>query len=88
MAIWRREKPSEDSVAESPDAKDQEYGMAEGVYADEHTPPIGHPDGEHTELTRGLKARHVTMIAIVRQTCLINTLWTNLRDREVLSVLV
>jgi len=65
MAIWRRgEKSSPGSIDGTPEKIDQEYGKEEGVYSDDYRPPVENPNGEHTELTRGLKARHVTMIAI------------------------
>jgi amino acid transporter len=58
MAPWNRKKKSEEYV--SPQiSKVDETGERKGYGLDPAAPPL-----DHTELHRGLKARHITMIAI------------------------
>jgi amino acid transporter len=67
MAIWNRKSNSSDGA--SPHASDPEYGAkSEYQHATGEVPAIDsngvavHAD--HTHLHRGLKSRHITMIAI------------------------
>jgi amino acid transporter len=63
MAIWKRKTSTSDDV--SPQIGEEEYGKTEypaGEYPKEGV--MVEPGSGHTKLTRGLKARHITMIAI------------------------
>lgn len=61
MAIWNRESSGDSPRSHSPSRNDQEYGKTE--YQSQAVDPPATQD-DRTQLHRGLKARHITMIAI------------------------
>ena len=63
MAIWNRK--SYGSSEGSPQIQNEEYGKADYSSADQPTGDYhSTPEAASTRLHRGLKARHITMIAI------------------------
>jgi amino acid transporter len=74
MAIWNRnQRGSTSSEGVSPHGSDPEYGYKEskgGVIGTGETPAFNTDNngvvihGDHQHLHRGLKSRHITMIAI------------------------
>jgi amino acid permease len=62
MAIWKRKNNAAEPVVDER-GKDEEYSPERGQHqAYDEAPPLDHE--RPTELHRGLKARHITMIAI------------------------
>lgn len=63
MVIWNRK--SYDSSEGSPQIQNEEYGKADYSSADQPTGDYhSTPEAASTRLHSGLKARHITMIAI------------------------